>query len=253
MPANGEAIILQQESAFVPATPVELLRLAVEQNANLDQITKLMDLQERWERNEARKAFVAAMNIFKAEPTKILKSKRVSFETKAGGQKDYNYAPLNEVCDAVIAGLSKVGISHRWKIEQQGEIIRVICVLTHELGYSEETPLQGPPDPSGSKNPVQAIASTVSYLQRYTLLAAVGLAAADQDTDGRVATQASGISAKRVEELVGEIVRAADLVQLKKVFAFAYLEADKAKDRAAMTRYIAAKDQRKKFLSGGAK
>src|SRR5207245_959863 len=36
-----------------------------------------------------------------------------------------------------------------------------------------------------SKNAVQAVGSTVSYLQRYTLLAGTGMAAADQDDDGR--------------------------------------------------------------------
>jgi hypothetical protein len=43
------------------------------------------------------------------------------------------------------------------------------------------------PDTSGSKNPIQALGSAVSYLQRYTLLSLAGLATEDQDDDGATA------------------------------------------------------------------
>ncbi len=45
------------------------------------------------------------------------------------------------------------------------------------------------PDTSGSKNSIQAIGSTVSYLQRYTLFAILGLASTDQDNDGGAPTK----------------------------------------------------------------
>ena len=45
--------------------------------------------------------------------------------------------------------------------------------------------LSAPPDSSGSKNSIQAIASTLTYLQRYTLLSITGLAASEADDDGR--------------------------------------------------------------------
>jgi hypothetical protein len=59
--------------------------------------------------------------------------------------------------------------------------------VTHELGHSAQTSLTAPPDASGSKNSIQAIGSTVSYLQRYTFMAITGLAAKDQDDDGQKA------------------------------------------------------------------
>ena len=77
-PLNG------QETQIVALTPVELLRIAVSQNADIDKLTKLMDLQERWERNEARKAFVVAMNAFKSAPPTISKNKQVSFQSSKG-------------------------------------------------------------------------------------------------------------------------------------------------------------------------
>jgi hypothetical protein len=53
------------------------------------------------------------------------------------------------------------------------------------MGHSERTPLEASPDASGGKNGIQAVGSTVTYLQRYTLLSATGMAVQDQDDDGR--------------------------------------------------------------------
>ena len=63
-------------------------------------------------------------------------------------------------------------------------MIRVTCVLSHILGHSERVTLQASPDQSGGKNNIQAVGSTVTYLERYTLLAVTGLATAEQDDDG---------------------------------------------------------------------
>src|SRR5437660_174203 len=66
----------------------------------------------------------------------------------------------------------------------EGGTIRVTCILTHVQGHSEQVSMSAQPDTSGSKNSIQAIGSTASYLQRYTLFAATGLAPKDADTDG---------------------------------------------------------------------
>jgi ERF superfamily len=238
------------EQVALTATPIELLRIAVSQRADLDQLTKLMDLQERWEANEARKAFHGAMKKFKSNPPRIIKNHHVHYQPKDATKapSDYNHATLDKVCDAIIGALSECGISHRWKVDQtEKDWIKVTCILTHESGHSEETTLMGAPDQTGSKNSIQAIGSTVTYLQRYTLLAATGLAAANQDNDGRGAAQ-QGIPEPRVEEMCGELSRSQSLDQLRKVFTFCYREAEDAKDRAAMTTYIRVKDARKKEL-----
>ena len=65
----------------------------------------------------------------------------------------------------------------------------VTCKITHELGHSEETSLSAPADSSGSKNAIQAIGSTITYLQRYTLLALTGLATHEQDDDAQAVSE----------------------------------------------------------------
>lgn len=178
-----ETQVVNQESAAVvatsPITPMQMLNMAVSQGADLDKLTKLMDLQERWEKNEARKAFVAALNAFKTNPPEVLKNKDVLHN----GKFMYRHATLDNVSGIIGEALATVGISHRWETEQIDGIVRVTCVLTHDLGHSERVPLQAEPDKSGAKNSIQAIGSTVTYLQRYTLLAATGMAVKDQDND----------------------------------------------------------------------
>jgi len=233
--------VAQEES--ITLTPVDLLRIAVSQGADVDKLKQLMDLQERFEKNEARKAFAAAMLKFKANPPAITKNHAVKF-----GQTAYNHATLDHVCEEVTRGLSAVGITHAWKVTQDKDLITVRCVLTHELGHSEETQLMGLPDNSGSKNSIQAIGSTVTYLQRYTLLAACGLAAKNDD-DGQAAGKPQ-VEAVEVEKNLKEIEQAKDLAGLKFLFSVAYGKAQEIGDRKAMAHYITAKDRRKRELDG---
>lgn len=235
-------IVEVQPSKPTALTPVELIRIAVSQNADIDKLKQLMDLQERFEKNEARKAFVSAMNKFKANPPTITKNKAVAF-----GNTNYRHATLDHVCDVVTKGLSDVGITHAWKVRQDKEFITVICTLTHEMGHREETEMSGVPDNSGSKNAIQAVGSTVTYLQRYTLLSACGLAA-QNDTDG----QTSGkpiIPVEELEKSLKEITEAKSLDALKNVFGIAYARASEISDKKAMAHYIQAKDKRKKELT----
>ncbi len=173
--------ITPTDNRLPAVTPMQMLQVAVERGDDLEKLRQLMDLQDRWEAAQARKAYVAAIAAFKAEPMRILKSKQVNIP---GGAK-FAHATLADVCDGVVAALSKHGLSHKWELLQEGERITVTCILTHEAGHSERTMLSGLPDDSGKKNGIQQIASTVTYLQRYTLMAAVGLAAKDMDDDGR--------------------------------------------------------------------
>lgn len=221
-------------------TPMQLIQAAVNQNADIDKLAKLMDLQMRWEANEAKKAFVEAMNAFKAAPPEIIKNKLVAYK-----EVSYRHATLDQVCDKVTEGLSKHGISHRWRTEQSEGLIRVTCILTHFLGHSEETTLCAGPDSTGSKNAIQAISSAVTYLERYTLLAATGLAAANTDDDGR-----GGAAQMETLQLhLDRIAAAPNKEALERGYKDAFKEAMALKNTQAMQLIVGAKDARKAELA----
>ncbi|RQZ08936.1 single-stranded DNA-binding protein [Burkholderia stagnalis] len=173
-----------QRTALATATPGELLRIAVENNADLDRLEKLMQLQERWEANEARKAFVMAMAAFKREPVEIYKRKQVGYKTREGDFVGYKHAELSDVTAAIAPAMAKHGLSFDWDIHQGNGTITVDCVVTHVMGHSKMVTMSGAPDNSGKKNLIQQAASTITYLQRYTLLAATGMSTKDEDDDG---------------------------------------------------------------------
>lgn len=174
--------VQQAPRALAPVHPGDLLRHALDSGVDLDRLEKLMELQERYEANQALMAFVDAMANFKKHAPTIYKDKNVSFTGTS-----YNHATLGGICEAVIGLLAQHGISHDWDAEQPANgMIVVTCTLTHNLGHSKSTKLQSPPDNSGKKNGIQQVASTITYLQRYTLLSACGLATQDiPDDDGR--------------------------------------------------------------------
>ncbi len=180
-----------------PEAPVNLILAAVKDGTDLDKVEKLLMLQERWEANEARKSYHKAMASFKANPPEIFKDKSVNF---GQGKASYRHASLSNVCKEINKALSPHGLSSSWRVSQNGKI-EVICKITHALGHSEETALTAPSDKTGSKNEIQAIGSTITYLERYTLLALVGLATADQDDDAQVAS-ADPIDEKQLGTLI---------------------------------------------------
>ena len=184
------------------------------------------------------------MNEFKKHPPEILKNKHVNYPNKNGGTTDYWHATLDHACDQIIGALSEHGISHRWTITQSDGVVNVTCVLTHRMGHSEETTLSGAHDLTGGKNAIQAIASTVSYLERYTLLAATGLAAENMDNDGQGAPQWD-----KLQEFLDSISTAPNLEILQKTFKGALQEAIKVNNPAAMRALAAAKDKRKEQLA----
>ena len=161
-------------------TPMGMLDVAVRRGAGIEELSKLMDLQDRWERNEARKAFVVAFSQFKSEAIIVLKNKDVT----DGPLRGKSYAELHSVVNAVTPALSKYGLGASWKLtKDEKDWLEVTCTLTHSLGHSESVSMGGPPDTGGAKSPIQARASTISYLERYTLKAVCGVAEQGEDDD----------------------------------------------------------------------
>ena len=157
-------------------SPMQLIEAAVNANADIDKLERLMDLQDRWEQSNARKAFFAALSKFNAECPTIVKRKKAhnSF-----------YAPLGDIHEQIKETLVRCGLSFRFK-QDHSNGVTITCFVSHELGHTESATMTAPADTSGSKSPIQAIASTVTYLQRYTLCSALGITTADEDMDGRI-------------------------------------------------------------------
>jgi hypothetical protein len=196
------SIIPQEEPrALAAVTPMDMLNRAVSSGASLEMVEKLMTLQERWEKNQARKAFDNAIAAAKAEIPNITKNREVDF-TSAKGRTNYRYEDLGEIARVVSPILARHGLSYRYRTTSiPNEPVTVTCIVSHRDGHFEENTLCAGRDDSGNKNSIQAIGSTSTYLQRMTLKAALGLAVSNDD-DGKQADAADAITLEQVEELV---------------------------------------------------
>lgn len=186
------------------AAPLDVIAALVARGFEPERIEAFIALQERHEKREAEKAFAAAMAAFKANPPTITKNKLVRVPHKnGGGVTEYRHATHDEVTNKIAAALGVHGLSHRFQVEQiEGGQIRVTCILQHALGHSEQISLSNSRDDSGSKNNLQSMGSTLTYLQRYLLLSITGLSTADLgDDDGRHGGDAPGAEPEEVPEV----------------------------------------------------
>lgn len=181
MSAERQLIEINPEQTTV-VTPMAMLERAIANGAGLDMVSKLMDLQERWEASNARKAFNEAFAAFKAEAVAVVRNRKVD----DGPLKNRRYAELFTFVDAATPALSRHGLSASWDItKDEKDWIEVTCVIEHELGGMKRVSFGGPPDTGGAKNAIQARVSAVTYLERVTFKAATGLAEQGDDDDGR--------------------------------------------------------------------
>jgi hypothetical protein len=187
----GELIEASTNSQVLPISPeaklVSLMEVAISSGANIESLEKLLDLQERWEASGARKSFFSALSKFQTALPVIGKNGLASFDHRnGGGNTSYSYARLEDIAAAIKPLLKKNGLSYRYEQRsEQGGLIVVSCIVTHLDGHAERAEMGGMPDTSGKKNMIQQLASTVSYLRRYTLTGAFGITVSEEDDDAQ--------------------------------------------------------------------
>lgn len=230
----------------VPADASALMKIidraAMDPNFDVAKLEKLLAVRDQWEATEARKAFNEAFAQFKNEVIVVVKNRDVT----DGPLKGKKYAELFSVVNAVTPLLAKYGLSHSWQVKSEKDLIAVTCTLKHVLGHSESVTIDGPPDAGGAKNAIQARASTITYLERYTLKAICGIAEQGDDTDG------NGGGGQLNENAFADHLAALDAAgtkeELMKAFGAAWKEAEALNDVRAMKKFGDRKEARKAKL-----
>lgn len=106
------------------------------------------------------------------------------------GQKSYWFAPLPEILDAVRPILLKHGLAVRFQTAPDAGNVLVSCEVVHNSGVVvAQAALHSP----GGAN-MQTVGSGLTYARRYTLTAALGIAA-DDDDDGEATTRPAAAKA----------------------------------------------------------
>ena len=195
--------------------PQQLIAMAIQSGSGIEQLEKLMDLQERWEKKEARKAFFKSMAQFQKLKPIVKKDKNADY---GQGKAKYKWASLDSIQKAIDPVISDLGLSYTFETIEDVKLT-IICKVTHELGHSEQTHLSAPNDNTGGKNPIQALGSTNRYLRRYTLSNAFGISA-DEDNDGQTALKPPlpSINEKDIKVLKGKLISVTNRAELTKLY-----------------------------------
>jgi len=162
---DGKEIQLNTESK----SPAEMIQSAVQSGANLEQLEKLLTLQERWEANQAKKEFNRNM-------VEVHKEMPIVGKTLKNNQTNSKYASL----DAIIIKTKAVYTAHGFSITfyegetTKAEHIRICADVVHADGHKETYFYDVPMDGKGIKGnvnmtPIHAKASSTSYAQRYLM------------------------------------------------------------------------------------
>ncbi len=186
----------------------------MQNGATADQLTQLLDLQVRADNHKldlmreqrkmeaedrataARLAFEAALSKFRGHNIIVPKTKEVVQTARGGGPGPrFMQSEFDQVCARISPAMAECGLSFRhdmrfgsrkWTtdgVESDMPWVYVTCFLTHVAGHCEKLELEGPPYSSGSKNPLQEMQSTASYLKRQSLLAITGTATGGEDDE----------------------------------------------------------------------
>lgn len=165
-----------------PAAEVTMFeRLAKDATVPVEKLEKLIELQERIMRHQAKAAFDTAFSEMQSELPIIDERGQIV----VGGAVRSKYARHEDIQSAIKSILAKYGFSINHHNKRVGDGLLITGVLRHRGGHSEEDEFECPPDTSGSKNDIQALGSTREYGRRYTTIALLNIVTKGVDNDGQ--------------------------------------------------------------------
>jgi hypothetical protein len=197
--------VVQSGGAIAETSPAGIMMAAMSRGMSLADMREVLALQREWDADQARKAFADAMASFKTEAVRVIRNVTI----KDGPLKGKKHADLYAITDACVEAMAKHGLSHTFKpLDTTQTWIKLACRIQHRLGYYQDTEFDGPVDTGPGRNAIQARKSSVTYLERITLLLALGLSESDADDDGREGGGDAQAPAGMVVEVVAGLIDA---------------------------------------------
>jgi hypothetical protein len=174
----------------LPADPMVSMieRVAMDPNADIAKLERMLELKERHDAQNAKAAFDAAFAKASARFPEIpLNGKNLHNNTR--------YAKLKDIIKLTRPILAEHGLALSFSTETNEKEVIVTAELSHESGHTKSNSLPLPRDTGAGRNAVQAIGSSQTYGQRYTAQAILGLSLGEDDED-------DGASSGRVQQPV---------------------------------------------------
>ena len=161
----------------------DLLRIAVEKGANVEQLRELVELHELMTEREARRLFSAALVAFQRDCPQIRRTETASIATKSGRDFKFTFADLTEIARTINPVLAKHGLSYTWDTEATADSRKITCTIHHEAGASRSSSVTMPVGNESRMSPQQQVSAAQAYGERLSLCAVLGLTTTDANAE----------------------------------------------------------------------
>jgi len=163
--------------------PAEMIELAIQKGADLEKLSKLIELQERYEANQAKKIYNAEMVVVQKEMPTVA-------ENLSNSQTHSKYASLDDIINRTreIYTAHGFSISFYEGVTDKQDQVRICADVVHASGHKETYWYDVPLDGMGIKGnanmtKIHAKASSTSYARRYLMCMIWNIPTGD-DPDG---------------------------------------------------------------------
>lgn len=185
-----------------------IMGFARDKSVSVDKFERALAIQERLVANEAKREFDIAFADMAPDLPVISKRGKITIRDKNDKTRVIQstpYALFEDIQAAVKPVLARCGFNIRFRTSTtEGGMRKVTAILGHKAGHREESEVDMPPDPSGSKNSAQAVTSAISYGKRVAMTAILNLQFEGEDDDGQAAggtPEPGTISADQLKQL----------------------------------------------------
>ena len=168
---------------------------------NVEVLERIVGLKERAEDRQAARALHDAMATFQSEVGPIPKTKRVEFAGRSGHRVSYSYAPLDVIAESIRRPLARAGLSYTWDSTTEPAALHCVCTVRHVDGATVTASFGAPIDTEAKMSGPQRVAAALTYARRQSLVQALGLTSAEDDTDAEDGPSGEHISSGQVKEL----------------------------------------------------
>ena len=172
-----------------------IARAAADPTIDVDKMERLLAMRERFEADQRRTSFMAALSLLEAQLPQIAKSGHVV----VNGQLRSKFAKIEDVDRAIRPLCTEHGFAFSFDSKPVAGGIEFSCTMSHRDGHSETKTLTLPVDTGPGRSAIQAVGSTTSYARRYLLGMHLHLVTRDEDDDG--AGGRGPITAEQAEQL----------------------------------------------------
>lgn len=166
--------------------PESNLRYAIDRNASVDVIERMMVIRRELQAEKAKAAYDSAMAAFQAACPVITKEKGVPDRS---GTVAYFYSPFEDIIakSKDCRESNKFSFELNTDLESQPGWVIAVCTVTHGQGHSRTSKAKFPlGTKTGIMSDTQVYAAALTFASRRAFCNAFGIVTAGEDSDGRI-------------------------------------------------------------------